>query len=152
MRSVVAYYITSCIAFRAHFRFCGCKNRDDSHGRRLQHLGNEEALLDSTANRGPIQGEPNTRGHGSFRRLLSSIISPVRGRPRVVSPRGGLFFHINSARPRARLRPFFVSFLFSRLSYNPGFVLPASSDRFMVSDVYFDRSVSGLAFLWKENR
>lgn len=116
----------------AHFRFRGCKNRGDSHGRRHQQLGNEEALLDCTANRGPIQGEPNTRGHGSFRRLLSSIISPVRGRPRVVRVREGrgggslFFFHINSARPRAllRRRPFFVSFLFSRLSYNPGFVPP----------------------------
>jgi len=63
--------------------------------------------LNSTANRGPIQGEPNTRGHGSFRRLLSSIISPgprstVEGRK---SARSLLFFHINSARrPRARLR------------------------------------------------
>lgn len=73
----------------AHFRLRGRKNRrGDSHGPASSAVGNEGAPLDSTANRGPIQGESNTRGHGSFRRLLSSIISPARGRPRVVSPRG----------------------------------------------------------------
>lgn len=43
-----------------HFRFRGCKNRDDSHDRRPQRMSNEEALVDSTANRRPIQGESLT--------------------------------------------------------------------------------------------
>lgn len=86
----------------ARFRLRNDASRDrrvDSHGRRRlppqsvtrKRGAGRRGALDSTANRGSRskerEREPNTRGHGSFRRLLSSIISPARGRPRVVSPR-----------------------------------------------------------------
>lgn len=132
-RRTITRFANGFFIYRSYFRLCERRTRRaDSHGRRSLAVGNEGALLDSTANRGPIQGEPNTRGHGSFRRLLSSIISPARGRPRVVSPRGALllFLRINPSHPRAGARgPPFHRFL-SPSSFRVYLISPGLVSRF----------------------
>jgi len=135
----------------AYFRLRRRKNqRSDSHGRRLRQ----------SVTRGPfrfygesglIQGETNTRGHGSFRRLLSSIISPARGRPRVVNPRGAS--SSSTLTPLAPARGSVVVRFLSPSSFRI-YLIPRSpvplllSNSYTVSNTHFDGSVSGsFAFL-----
>lgn len=107
-----------------------CKNRRvDSHGRRSLAVGNEGAPLRFYGESDPRR-EPNTRGHGSFRRLLSSIISPARGRPRVVSPRGASSSSSSVLTPLAPARARAQPSVFCPLPLFPSILHPGLVSRF----------------------